>query len=74
MNQEFGPRVNVTKKMVDKLQASKHVRSCGSMRHAVRNLFFEFSRRFVKEFCVVTERFFPQFGTLAQLLVVIWKW
>ena len=50
INQEFGPRVNVTKKKVDKLHTSKHVQFCGSMRHAVRNLFFKFSRRFVEEF------------------------
>ena len=81
INQEFGPRVNVTSKMVDKLQASKqasrqaskqaskHVRSCGSMHHVVRNLLFEFSCRFCCH-----GKVFSQFGIFAQLLVVIWKW
>ena len=56
IDQEFSPRVNVTTEMVDKLQGNKHIRSCGSTRHAVM-FFFEFSRQPVKEFCVVTERF-----------------
>ena len=64
INQKFGPRGNVTSKMVDKLQASKLVRTCGSMYHAVKNLFFEFSRRLVKEFFVIKERFFLNLASL----------